>query len=266
MGEEYSDNIRLNDGAAFTMTVEGDFSKLYEALGIEVPKKNLYTDELKEACDAVVENLKNINRIMDQVMTDAVSKSPLVIRVKKEDIQNEDVLRQIKEQEIADLTWALDVVERNNNCSNSSHEFCSRRSCSKCEHFNKPGDSRKAINQLADYVKKSLNECENVVNRYIRNVTGGVELYDDAGQFVGYVHGFTDSGVTSSKETGAIIRSIVESSWGLLTLNPFTLEKIIEDHGYISDLHFILEMFKDYSDIKIPEHWNLVKRKTTEEK
>lgn len=106
--------------------------------------------------------------------------------------------------------------------------------------------------------KVFLTQC---LNRYARNVTGGVELYDDIGQYVGYVHGFTDSGVTGSKETETIIRSIVESSWGLLTLNPFTLEKIIEDHGYISDLHFILELYKDPSDIKLPEQWCLIKRK-----
>lgn len=261
MGEKYSDNIRLNDGTAFTMTVEGDFSKLYEALGIEVPKKNLYTDELKEACDTVVDNLKNINRIMDQIMTEAVCKSPLVIRVRKEDIKNEDVLRQNGEQETAELKAACDVVERHNKCFTSQIEFCRSRACKDCEYHDDVEVVHKAVNQLLDHTKKSLNCGDEVNNRYARNVTGGVELYDYSGNYVGYVHGFM-----VSDESEARIRSIVQNSWGLMTFNPHTLEKIVDDHGYISDVHFLVELYKNPSDIELPEEWRLVKRKTKEEK
>lgn len=260
MGEEYSDGISFNNDTEITMTIKGDFTKLFEVLGIEVPKKKLYTDELKEACDAVVENLKSINRIMDKVMTESVCRTPLVIRVRKEDIKNEDVLRQIGEQETADLKAACDVVERHNKCFTSPTEFCRSRACKVCEYHEDVEVVRKAVNQLLDHTKKSLNCGDEVNNRYIRNVTGGVELYDYSDNYVGYVHGFM-----VSDEGEARIRSIVQNSWGLMTFNPHTLEKIVEDHGYISDVHFLVELYKNPSDIELPEEWRLVKRKTKED-
>lgn len=250
MGKKYSDDISFNNDTEITMTIEGDFTKLFEVLDIEVPKKEDNLEELKNACETVTEAMKTINRIITETVSAQTSEA--------EAPENKD-------PETAELKAACDVVERHNKCFTSQIEFCRSRACKYCEYHDDAEVVHKAVNQLLDHTKKSLNCGDEVNNRYARNVTGGVELYDDIGQYVGYVHGFTDSGVTGSKETETIIRSIVESSWGLLTLNPFTLEKIIEDHGYISDLHFILELYKDPSDIKLPEQWCLIKRKTKED-
>lgn len=244
MGKKYSDDISFNNDTEITMTIEGDFTKLFEVLGIEVPKKEDNLEELKNACETVTDAIKTINRII----TETISAQT-----------NDSEAPENKDPEIADLKAACDVVERHNKCFTSPTEFCYGRACKECKYYQDPDVVHKAVNQLLDHAKKSLGDGETINNRYIRNVTGGVELYDYDNNFVGYVHGFR--GVKSEAD----IRSIVQNSWGLLTLNPFTLEKIIEDHGYIADMHFIVEMYKDCSDIVLPKQWNLIKRKTTEE-
>lgn len=197
------DGMHFNDDTEITMTVEGDFSNLFDMLGTEEPKKDQETADLKEACD---------------------------------------------------------IVERHNLCYNSPRDVCFAKSCKECNHYQDPNVVYKAVVQLLDHAKKSLNGGEEISNGYIRYVTGGIELYDDSGDYVGYVHGFL-----ISKEDVAIIRSIVQECWGLLTFNPHTLKKIIEDHGYISDVHFLVELYKDPSDIKLPEKWQLIKRIAKEE-
>lgn len=245
MGKKYSDDIRLGEGAGFTMTAEGDFSKLFDVLGVEVPKKENTLEELKDACKTVTDAIKTINRIITETISAQTSEA--------EAPENKD-------PEIADLKAACDVVERHNKCFTSPTEFCRSRACKVCEYHEDVEVVRKAVNQLLDHTKKSLNGGEEISNGYTRYVTGGVELYDDSGDYVGYVHGFL-----ISKEGVAIIRSIVQECWGLLTFNPHTLKKIIEDHGYISDVHFLVELYKDPSDIKLPEKWQLIKRIAKEE-
>lgn len=247
MSKEYSDNIRLNDGAEFTMTVEGDFSKLFEVLGIEVPKKENTLEELKDACETVTDAIKTINRIITETISAQTSDSEAPEK---------------KDQETADLKAACDIVERHNLCYNSPSNvcFCFAKSCKECVYYQDPNIVYKAVVRLLDHAKKTMEDREKVNNRCIRNVSGGVELYDDGNNFIGYVLGF------KSEKSEAIIRSIVQDSWGLLTLNPYTLEKIIEDHGYIADMHFLVELYKNPSDIELPEEWRLVKRKTKEEK
>lgn len=195
---------------------------------------------------------------MDAI-TKHLSESLLTIHIKKEEIKNEDILEQIKDQEFSDLKAACNVVERHNYCFTSPTEFCCARACKECEYYQDAEVIHKAVNHLLDHTKKSLKDGEKANNRYARNVTGGVELYDYAGNYVGYVHGFM---VSEEGETD--IRSIVQNSWGLLTFNPHTLEKIIEDHGYISDFQFLVELYKNPSDIKLPEQWYLMKRKAKE--
>jgi hypothetical protein len=249
MCKDYPDDIYLNDGTVLTITVDGDIDKLFEVLGIEVVKKDDALEELKDACETVTDAIKTINRIITET-----------ISVQTGEPETHDV----KDPETTDLKAACDVIERYNTCYNAPtaaclNENCIDRSCSECKYHTDPDTVQKAVDVLLDHAKKSLNGCEEVDNRYIRDVTGGVELLDDSGDFVGYVHGF--KGVKSEAD----IRSIVEKSWGLLTLNPFTLEKIIEDHGYVSDIHFIVEIYKDPGDIKLPEQWRLIKRKAKED-
>lgn len=273
MFKDYPDDISFKDATEFTMTVEGDFSKLYEILGIDVPKKDDNLEELKNACETATDAIKTINRIMSETISaqaseaydfsSATSKKSVkewenILGI-KHSLLNTPFTSENKDQEYAELKKACDIVERHNLCYNSPSDVCFAKSCKECNHYQDPNVVYKAVVQLLEHAKKSLNDSKDVDNRYIRNVTGGVELYDDAEKYVGYVHGF--KGVKSEAD----IRSIVQNSWGLLTLNPFTLEKIIEDHGYVADIHFIVEMYKDYSDIQLPRQWYLVKRKAKEE-
>lgn len=244
MCKKYSDNICLNDGTVLTMTVDGDFGKLFEVLGVEVHKKEDDLEELKNACETVTEAIKTINRIITETVSAQTGEA--------EAPENKD-------PENAELEEACNVVERHNYCFTSPTEFCCARACKECEYYQDDEVIHKAVNHLLDHTKKSLKDGEKANNRYARNVTGGVELYDYAGNYVGYVHGFM---VSEEGETD--IRSIVQNSWGLLTFNPHTLEKIIEDHGYISDFQFLVELYKNPSDIKLPEQWYLMKRKAKE--
>lgn len=245
MTKEYPDDISFNDATEITMTIEGDFTKLFQVLGIEVPKKENNLEELKNACETVTEAIKTINRIITETVSAQTDEA--------EAPENKDT-------ETVDLKEACDVVERHNKCFTSPTEFCCARVCKECEYYQDGEVVHKAVNQLLDHAKKSLNCGDEVDNRYVRNVTGGVELYDYANNYVGYVHGFM-----VSDESVTRIRSIVQKCWGLLTFNPHTLEKIIEDHGYISDVHFLVELYKNPSDIKLPEKWQLIKRKAKED-
>lgn len=260
---DYND-IRLNDFTELTGTIKRD-------LGIEKPiEKDKATADLKAACNDIERHNACLNEnCIDRSCSeckyytdpDAVQKAVDILLDHAEKSLNgrEQEKPKRKDQDSAELKEACDVVGRYNTCYNAPTSVCLHKNCSECEHHVDDCDLHKAVIQLYDHVKTSLNGNEEVNNRYIRNVTGGVELYDYAGNFVGYVHGFR--GVKSEAD----IRSIVEKSWGLLTLNPFTLEKIVEDHGYIADIHFIVEMYKNPGDIKLPDDWQLVKRKTKED-
>lgn len=109
----------------------------------------------EQLAKGVQASIESMNRLAA-----ALSESPLTIHVKKEDIQNEDILRQIKEQEISDLKTACDVAKRYNACRNEPTDVCCTKSCMDCEHNVESEDVAKALNQLADYFKKSLENTE----------------------------------------------------------------------------------------------------------
>jgi hypothetical protein len=235
MCKDYPDDIYLNDGTVLTITVDGDIDKLFEVLGIEVVKKDDALEELKDACETVTDAIKTINRIITET-----------ISVQTGEPETHDV----KDPETTDLKAACDVIERYNTCYNAPtaaclNENCIDRSCSECKYHTDPDTVQKAVDVLLDHAKKSLNGCEEVDNRYVRNFWGGVNLYDAAHNYVGLVHCFVDS-----EENGAVIRSLVRNSWGLLTFNPFTIEKIIRDHGFIPDADFVVEIFMNLEEIR----------------
>lgn len=118
--------------------------------------------ESKEFVKISEQLAKGVQKHMDAILpiATAISASPLTIHVKKEDIRNEDVLQKIKDQETANLKEACAIIEHNEACFNAPSEVCWGKTCKACEHYINPDITHRAINQLLDHAKKSLENTE----------------------------------------------------------------------------------------------------------
>lgn len=196
---------------------------------------------------------------MDAIAKD-ISESPLAIHIKKEEIKNEDILAQIKDQEFSDLKAACNVAERYNACRNTPVDVCCTRSCMDCEHNVETEDIAKALNRLADYFKRSLTKvCENTIdNRYVEDTEDGWKFYDQDGQLIGYIFKFKEPEEAKKRQVGTMIRKV----WHEITNNPFIIKRLVEERGYVCNKDFSICIAP--SDIKLPEQWYLMKRKAKE--
>lgn len=195
---------------------------------------------------------------MDAI-TKHLSESLLTIHIKKEEIKNEDILEQIKDQEFSDLKAACNVAERYNACRNTPVDVCCTRSCMDCEHNVETEDIAKALNRLADYFKRSLTKvCENTIdNRYVEDTEDGWKFYDQDGQLIGYIFKFKEPEEAKKRQVGTMIRKV----WHEITNNPFIIKRLVEERGYVCNKDFSICIAPSI----IAKEYNFRNRKYNEE-
>ena len=194
------------------------YSKKFVGIGEQ------FSRAIGDSMDALSEGLKSFNQ---------------AFRVKIEEIKNEDILAQIneqeaKDQETANLKEACAIVEHDIACHNSLMRECWGRSCKECEHYIDPDITHRAINQLLDHAKKSLKGHENAVNDYVVDTADGWKFYNAEGRLISYIYHFDEPEEQKKRQLGEMLKKV----WHEVTNNPYTIEMLVEEWGYVRDKNF----------------------------
>lgn len=191
------DNVSFNDDTEITMSVEGDFSELFNMLDVEEPVKDQEIDENSDI-KAVLETMK---------------KSLGCKKLRRENFRK-----------------CLDTV------------------CSECEYNTEPfvDIDSDALQTLIDYVEKTLKVQERH-NPCVKDTDTGWHFYDIDGRLVAYIFDFKEPEEGKRRQLGRMLHKV----WREVTGNLYTIERIVEEWGYICGRDFSIciapsEAVKEY--------------------